>query len=163
MLFRPDTVFPGKLFEPERDVHYHRWIPDELVKQGFASVTACYHDIFPDRADGAEDSALRLFADETGTLPRISERYSVIGIWAWGLSRMLDYAESDPLLDARHAAVHGHSRLSKTSLWAGAIDQRFQRKRPVRYMSATFRTKADRKLIIYLEAGFQNGGNRESI
>ena len=38
--------FPGKLVEPERGVQYSRWIPDELVRQGFASVTCCYHDIF---------------------------------------------------------------------------------------------------------------------
>lgn len=31
-------------------------------------------------------------------------------------------------------------------------------KRPVRYMSATFRSKADRKLKNYFEMGFQNGG-----
>ena len=37
------------------------------------------------------------------------------------------------------------------------------RKRPVRYMSAAFRTKADRKLKNYFEMGFQNGGSRESI
>ena len=35
-------------------------------------------------------------------------------------------------------------------------------KRPVRYMSGG-RTKADRKLKNYFEAGFQNGGSRESI
>ena len=117
--------YPGQLFEPERGVQYGRWIPDELVRQGFSSVTACYHDIFPDRADGAEDSALQLFVDESGKVPAIGEKYTVIGVWAWGLSRMLDYAESDPQLDARRAAVHGHSRLGKTSLWAGAVDPRF--------------------------------------
>ena len=38
---------------------------------------------------------------------------------------------------------------------------RFRRKRPVRYMSGG-RTNADRKLKNYFEAGFQNGGRRES-
>lgn len=118
--------FPGQLYDPERSRQYSRWIPDELVRQGFASVTACYHDIFPDRTDGAEDSALQLFADDAGNLPAIGEKYSVIGIWAWGLSRMLDYVESDPLLDAQRTAVHGHSQLGKTSLWAGAVDPRFR-------------------------------------
>ena len=117
---------PGKLAEPERGKQYGRWVPDELVRRGFASVTCCYHDIFPDRADGAEDSALQLFADAEGKVPAIGEKYSVIGVWAWGLSRMLDYAESDPRLDGQRAAVHGHSRLGKTSLWAGASDPRFQ-------------------------------------
>ena len=118
--------FPGALDEPQRGLQYSRWLPDELVRQGFASITCCYHDIFPDRVDGIKDSALQLFADQTGTLPVLGEKYSVIGTWAWGLSRMLDYVESDPLLDCRRTAVHGHSRLGKTSLWAGATDPRFQ-------------------------------------
>ena len=118
--------FPGKLCEPGRGVQYNRWLPEELIRHGFASVTGCYHDIFPDRTDGAEASALQLFADEDGKLPSIGEKYSVIGVWAWGLSRMLDYVESDPMLDSKRAAVHGHSRLGKTALWTGAIDPRFQ-------------------------------------
>ena len=39
----------------------------------------------------------------------------------------------------------------------------YESKRPVRYMSGAFRTNADWKLKIYLEAGFQNGGSMESI
>ena len=127
----PDVIptgyrFPGELFCAERGEHYGRWIPDELVRRGYASVTCCYHDIFPDRADGAEASALQLFADEDGKLPEIGEKYSVIGVWSWGLSRMLDYIESDLMLDGGRVALHGHSRLGKTSLWAGAIDTRFK-------------------------------------
>jgi len=38
-----------------------------------------------------------------------------------------------------------------------------ENKRPVRYMSATFRTKVDQKLKNYFEVDFQNGDIRESI
>ena len=100
------------------------WCFRETVARGYASITACYHDIFPDSAAAWDRSALTLF-DNVDGFKGCHENYTSIGVWAWGLSRMLDYLESDPMIDASQVGVHGLSRLGKTALWAGAIDPRF--------------------------------------
>ena len=101
------------------------WCFRETVARGYASITACYHDIFPDSAAAWDRSALTLF-DNVDGFKGCHENYTSIGVWAWGLSRMLDYLESDPMIDASQVGVHGLSRLGKTALWTGATDQRFK-------------------------------------
>jgi hypothetical protein len=41
------------------------------------------------------------------------------------VSRVQDYLETGPRVDAKHVAIMGVSRLGKTILWAGAHDIRF--------------------------------------
>ena len=117
--------FPGVLVDEGSGVQHHRWIPEEIVARNYATVTCCYHDIFPDRADGIGDSVAKLFFTPA-EYGKFGEKYSVIGAWAWGLSRIMDYLELDPDIDSSRVAVHGHSRLGKTSLWAGAVDTRYK-------------------------------------
>jgi len=114
----------GKPIIRERGYQVRRFPIDTILERGYALAVVSYHDIFPDRLTGWENSIYRLFFE--GEELKRPKGYSSIGAWAWGISRMLDYLETVPEIDASKAAVFGHSRLGKTSLWAGATDERFK-------------------------------------
>ena len=97
-----------------------RWQFEELIKRGYASATVFCYDIFRDEPSGFPDSIYALFEADTSNISG-----GAINAWAWGLSRVYDYLETEPGIDSLRVAVYGHSRLGKAALWAGAVDQRF--------------------------------------
>ncbi len=48
-----------------------------------------------------------------------------LAAWAWGMSRCVDYLQTQPFADMGKIIGVGHSRLGKTTLVAGAFDERF--------------------------------------
>lgn len=107
-----------------RGCQAHRWDFENVVRRGYASATIWYNEIFPDTAAGFRHSIYSLFSepeylavDRTGA--------GAISAWAWGLSRGLEALRLMPEIDGERIAVHGHSRLGKTALWAAAADPRF--------------------------------------
>ena len=49
-----------------------------------------------------------------------------IGIWAWTNMRLVDYALTLPTTDESNIGVMGHSRLGKTALFTGMLDERIK-------------------------------------
>jgi hypothetical protein len=110
--------------EDSRGRYNYRWQVDAIVQRGYALATAYYGDIEPDFSSGLRYGVRSLFL-KPGQAKVGASEWGAIGAWAWGLSRILDYLETDPAIDARKVAVVGHSRLGKAAVWAAAQDRRF--------------------------------------
>ena len=114
-IFLPDSVRYRKDYVlTPRGSQQQRWPLREILERGYAVATFCCEDVVPD-ADG---------------YPGIRANYDgytwgALAAWGWGLSRALDYLETDADVDAARVAVFGHSRMGKAAVWAGARDTRF--------------------------------------
>ncbi len=102
-----------------------RWPVERIVERGYALATAYYGDVEPDHSEGWKDGIRSHYDTDAKGNPLELEEWSAITAWAWGLSRIVDYLETDSAIDTKRIALMGHSRLGKTSLWAGATDERF--------------------------------------
>jgi hypothetical protein len=56
--------------------------------------------------------------------PRKLDDWGALRAWAWGVSRALDYFETDKAVDARQVGLEGHSRYGKATLVTMAYEPR---------------------------------------
>lgn len=98
------------------------WPVKTIIQHGYGLATAYYGDLERDDPDGWKTGIRTTLA---GQLQLKDSDWCAMGAWAWGLSRILDYLQTDKAIDATKAIVIGHSRLGKIALWAVANDTRF--------------------------------------
>ncbi|MBE5808616.1 MAG: hypothetical protein E7317_09805, partial [Clostridiales bacterium] len=111
----PAPVFVVIAFRPDVPDKY---LPmEEIIDRGYAVATFCYKDVTSDSAEMDGIASMYPWDEKTG--------WGKIGMWAFAASRVMDYLETRPDIDASRACVTGHSRLGKTALWCGAQDERF--------------------------------------
>jgi hypothetical protein len=95
----------------------------DILARGYGYATVRYTEFEGDSANNNLTSARKL-AIAPGQAKLAPDEWGTISAWAWGLSRLIDYFETDAAVDAKRVAVIGHSRLGKTALWLGAQDAR---------------------------------------
>jgi len=108
--------------EAGRGTQKEVWAVEQTIDRGYA--LACFYcgDVDPDHNDFSD--GVHPFYVAPGQQGRKPHDWGTIAAWAWGMQRAVDYLVTDPAIDKSRIAVVGHSRLGKTSLLAGALDER---------------------------------------
>lgn len=100
-----------------------RYMPtEEICDHGFAIASFYYQDVCVDKDDGFSSGLAAVLYPEGKRRPDDAGK---IAMWAWAARRTLDYLLTLDCIDRDCVAVAGHSRLGKTALLTGALDQRF--------------------------------------
>ncbi|MDD3788244.1 MAG: acetylxylan esterase [Petrimonas sp.] len=97
------------------------WPVEQVIDAGYALAGFDVKDVAPDDKERFADELLqKLYPDQLA----MNNGMRALGAWGWGASRIIDYFETDPAVDAGKVVVVGHSRGGKAALWCGAQDQR---------------------------------------
>ena len=134
-----EFVFPITVYTPKKPQgkypaiisgdHAFYWcmnqsVIDEALSRGFAVVkfnrNEFAHDIRKE-----EDPSRDPMSRDGGIYPLFPDlKFSATSAWAWAYHRVIDAIEDLPFIDKEHLCIAGHSRGGKTTLLAGATDER---------------------------------------
>ena len=116
----------GKRVKADQPTPFGKMNVEQFIDAGFGFATIYYGDIEPDFKDGIKNGGIRAKYLKAGQTTPADDEWGAVSAWAWGLSRAMDYFETDKQIDSKRIAIQGASRLGKTVLWAGAHDTRFK-------------------------------------
>ena len=114
----PTIVLPSSKPIPVAGEQADEWARqfESPLSRGYAVVTFFYQQCAADQPD----------ARQTGFFPAYPDYdWGTLAAWAWGMSRCVDFLETQPFADSTKFIALGHSRLGKAALIAGALDERF--------------------------------------
>jgi hypothetical protein len=97
----------------------HRWDLPGTLGAGIALITADQGVFSRDSHGGWHAPLIDAYADAG-----FAGDWQTLSAWAWGISRLIDYVESNPELDRHRIALTGFSRRGKAAMWAGVLDER---------------------------------------
>ena len=104
---------------------------DDIVSRGYAVIAFFNYEFALDFYDDAgltsslaTGGVFKAFGP-VDAKKRSPSDWGIVSAWAWGASRIMDWIETEALLDAKRVGVVGLSRNGKTALLAGATDTRF--------------------------------------
>ena len=109
--------------DPARENLSSFYPAETIISRGYACAAFRTHEVAPDYEEGFRTGFHRLFPEYVDNRPE--DAWGTITVWAWAASRVMDYFEMEPMIDAKRVAVVGHSRGGKTALWCAAQDERF--------------------------------------
>ena len=115
----------GQRVKADQPSRFAKMNVEQFIDSGFGFATFYYGSIEPDLKDGFKHGIRGKFLKAGQTQPGEGE-WGAIAAWAWGMSRVMDYFETEKQIDSKRIAIQGASRLGKTVLWAGARDKRFK-------------------------------------
>ena len=117
---KPRPTVIATLFE--RMGKYRGFATEEMSEQDVNFLSVYHKEITSDDGDFSNGLAPVILPNGQDTDTTCGK----IGVWAWANMRVLDYALTLPETDPKNIVIAGHSRLGKTALYTGMMDERFR-------------------------------------
>lgn len=120
--YQPITRLPAANFFAPPKADSELTPQERLLAAGWGYVTLETNSIQPDNGAGLTRGIIGL---TNHGQPRKPADWGALRAWAWGAARVLDYLETDTLVDAKKVGIEGVSRYGKAALVAMAFEPRF--------------------------------------